>query len=328
MLLQEINGNVVVFEVLDNLVDTDGLIDEAKDVASDVFLRLVKRVVTLMVKEQGDAGSLRFEGRLVHLPPSGEATIVGDLHGDLESLEYILNNCGFLEKVQRGEDVYLIFLGDYGDRGSASPEVYYVVLKLKELFPEKVILMRGNHEGPEDLLPTPHDLPTQFKQKYGEEAGAEIYAELRKLFSYFYCAVLVDERVVLIHGGAPTEASSLEDLAYAHRKHPEESHLEEMLWNDPAEEQKGVQPSPRGAGKLFGVDITEKLLKMLGVRVLIRGHESCPEGFRINHKGRILTLFSTNKPPYSNKHGAYLQLNLAEKITDAEQLKQHLKQFQ
>jgi diadenosine tetraphosphatase ApaH/serine/threonine PP2A family protein phosphatase len=318
---------VLTFKVSKNFAKVNDFVNQAATADPKDFSGLIKRVIALLKKKQKAAKSMLVDGRLVHLAPSGQVTIIGDLHGDLESLTYILKDSGFLKKNRKHENVYLIFLGDYGDRGKASPEVYHVVLKLKELFPEKVILMRGNHEGPEDLIPIPHDLPTQLAEKYGEEAGAKIYAELRELFNYLYCAVFVDERSVLIHGGLPSNASSLRDLAYAHKKHPKESHLEEMLWSDPEEGLKGVQPSPRGAGKLFGIDVTDKLLQMLGVKVLIRGHESCGKGFKINHKGRILTLFSTNKPPYSNKYGAYLQLNLAEKITDAEQLKQHIKQF-
>jgi protein phosphatase len=314
-------------EVLDGLAEAADLVHDAIGVQSEVLSGLVKRVTTLMMKEEGCVGSLRVQGRLVHLPSLGEATIVGDLHGDLESLAYILEDSAFLQRVRRGENVYLIFLGDYGDRGSASPEVYYVVLRLKELFHEKVILIRGNHEGPEDQLATPYDLPIQLKRKYGHEAGARIHVELRKLFSSFHCAVLVHERAVLIHGGVPSEASSLEDLAYAPNKHPQESHLEEMLWNDPEEELKGVRPSPRGLGKLFGTDVTVKLLNMLNVKALIRGHESCQEGFKTNHEGRILTIFSTNKEPYDNRHGAYLQLDLSDKIENGEQLKKHVRQF-
>jgi protein phosphatase len=305
--------------------NTDELINQAKKATDSSFLRLIELANNALEHEQK---AKQINGRLVRLPPSGRATIIGDLHGDLISLMHILKSGGFLTKAQKGDNDYLIFLGDYGDRGLASPEVYYIVLKLKELFPDKVILMRGNHEGPKDLLPYPHDLPAQLKQKYGEKAGARIYAELRRLFDHLYTAVVIEERAVLIHGGPPNKARSIRDLAYAHKRHPKETYLEEMLWSDPEEELEGTQPSLRGAGKLFGPDVTEKLLKLLRVKVLIRGHESCQEGFKINHNGKVLTLFSTNKPPYSNKHAAYLQLNLSKRIESAQQLEKSIKQFQ
>jgi protein phosphatase len=188
--------------------------------------------------------------------------------------------------------------------------------------------MRGNHEGPKDMIPYPHNLPLQFKQKYGEEAGTRIYKELRRLFDLLYNAVLIDKYAILIHGGFPSGASSLEDLAYAHKKHPKETFLEEMLWSDPQEELSGTLPSLRGAGKFFGADVTKRILKLLDVKVLIRGHEPCEEGYKINHDRKVLTLFSTNKPPYNNKYAAYLQVDLLKKIRNAQTLKKHIKQFE
>jgi protein phosphatase len=314
--------------ILSKRSTVDDFVNQAKIVKDTDFLALVKCVILLLTKEQKAEKSKLNRGRLVRLLPSGEATIVGDLHGDLESLEYILKDSCFVEKAQRSQDVHLIFLGDYGDRGSASPEVYSLVLRLKELFPDKVILMRGNHEGPEDMLPYSHDLPNQIKVKYGEEAGANIMVELRRLFDHLYTAVIIEDSAVLIHGGLPSKAESIRALIYAHKKHPEVTYLEEMLWSDPQEDLLGTELSPRGAGRFFGADVTKKLLKMLNVMILIRGHESSPEGYKINHNGKVLTLFSTNKSPYTNKHAAYLQIDLSSKIKSAHQLKKYIKQFE
>jgi len=294
--------------------------------SSDELLQVIEDAVQLLTIEAGKVGSLEIAGKLVRVPPRGEIIVVGDIHGDLESLAHILKNSDFVGKARRGKDSLLVFLGDYGDRGLYSPEIYYVVLKLKEMFPRKVVLMRGNHEGPNDLLAYPHDLPAQLNRKFGE-AGAEIYTKLRKLFDQLYNAVLVEDRYILLHGGVPSKASTMEDLAYAHEKHPRETHLEEILWSDPNDFIKGTYPSPRGAGRLFGEDVTEKLLKILNVKVLIRGHEPSEEGFKTNHNGKVLTLFSRKGPPYLNEHGAYLQLSASEKLENAKQLLQHVRKF-
>jgi protein phosphatase len=231
-----------------------------------------------------------------------------------------------MEKARRNENIALIFLGDYGDRGPHSPEVYYIVLKLKELFPEHVVLMMGNHEGPDDLMPRPYDLPAHLQRKFSDSAPYA-HTAMRKLFRQLYNAVLIDEKYILLHGGVPSAASSMEDLAFAHMKHPNETHLEEMLWSDPHENIKGIISSPRGAGKLFGEDVTERLLKMLNTNVLIRGHETSKEGFRMNHSEKILTLFSRRGPPYYNKSGAYLHVDLTKKVESAKQLLQYVHKF-
>jgi hypothetical protein len=305
----------------------NGIIERAKTASVEDLSITIERVISLLSKEQKNRRKMGAHGRLFRLQPQGTAIIVGDLHGDLESLARIIEDSNFMNAIPKDGGMHLIFLGDYGDRGSASPEVYYTVLKLKELYPERVVLMRGNHEGPDDMIPFPYDLPHQFQRKYGRKDGEKTLIQLRKLFSRFYSAVMIEGQAVLIHGGVPSTAKSIKDLAHAHKTHPREPLLKDMLWSDP-QESRGIQPSPRGIGNLFGPDVTREFLRLLNVKVLIRGHECCPEGSRIDHDNRVLTLFSTNKRPYTNGHGAYLQYDLSTKIQDARDLILCIRQFE
>ena len=302
------------------------LVTKSLEASLDEFLQLTTQVTTLLRNEAGQVGSMTVTGHLIEALPKGEAIIVGDLHGDLETLSVVLETSAFLQKAASGDHSLLIFLGDYGDRGRFSAEVYHIVLTLKTSFPEHVVLMRGNHEGPDDLLASPHDLPNHLHNRFGEN-WSKAYLKLKDLCSCLYSAVVVEDRCVLLHGGVPSMAKSPDDVAYAHAKHPRESHLEEILWSDPEEGLLGTHLSPRGAGKLFGQNITEEFLKILNVRVLIRGHEPADVGYKISHGGKVLTLFSRKGEPYFNNQGAFLQLNLTEKIEDAFQLERFVKQL-
>lgn len=302
------------------------IVKEAMEAPVQDFSKLVEKATLQLRKEKGKTGNLQVLGRLIKIKPLGETVVIGDLHGDLESLVQILQDSKILQRMKESQSVFLIFLGDYGDRGEFSAEIYYTVLTFKLQYPTQVILMRGNHEGPKDLLAFPHDLPTQFQTRFGAEwAGA--YDKIFALFDHLYNAILVEERFFIVHGGLPQEARTLEDFAYAHEKCPKRRFLEDMLWSDPADSLQGVYPSPRGAGNLFGKDITTDILKSLGVKVLIRGHESCNDGFKINHDGEILTLFSRKGAPYFNEYGAYLDVRLSEKFLSAEQLLPHVHKF-
>jgi protein phosphatase len=53
---------------------------------------------------------------------------------------------------------------------------------------------------------------------------------------------------------------------------------------------------------------------------MVRGHEPCQEGFKLDHNRKILTLFSRKGPPYFNDHGAYLRIDLSKRIRNAEEL--------
>jgi protein phosphatase len=301
-------------------------VKEAMETSADGFTKLVAEARRLLEKESGRVGNLQILGRLVKMKPLGEAVVVGDLHGDLESLIQILQQSEILQRMEKSQLVFLIFLGDYGDRGEFSAEVYFTVLSLKLQHPMQVVLMRGNHEGPRDLLASPHDLPVQFQNRFGKE-WAEAYKGILELFPLLCNSVYVEERYLIVHAGLPQQARTIQDFAYAHMKHPKVTLLEDMLWSDPQESLEGTSPSTRGAGHLFGNDITTAVLKALKVKILIRGHEPCSEGFRIDHDGKILTLFSRKGPPYFNTYAAYLDVNLFKKFQNVTQLVPYIHKF-
>lgn len=66
---------------------------------------------------------------------------IGDIHGCLYAVE------GLIERlpISWGND-FLIFLGDYIDRGPDSSRVIDFILDLRSQYPEKVIALKGNHE--------------------------------------------------------------------------------------------------------------------------------------------------------------------------------------
>ena len=66
--------------------------------------------------------------------------IVGDIHGCDEAFEELL------DKTHPGAADRLILLGDLFDRGPESWEVYQTVRRLDEIFGDRFILLRGNHE--------------------------------------------------------------------------------------------------------------------------------------------------------------------------------------
>ncbi len=131
----------------------------------------------------------------------------------------------------------------------------------------------------------------------------------------------------MVHGGLPSKIRSLQEIAEAVRLHPRKTILEELLWNDPDEQIDRVYPSARGAGNVFGKAVTNKVLRRLGVKILIRGHESARDGYKISHEGKVLTLFSCKGPPYYNRNGAFLNVPLAEKFENANQLLPFIHRF-
>lgn len=302
------------------LTSLDELVEKTTSITGPEMLILMRKVESILEHERrcGDQGGSRIEEGLVHIPRSGELIVVGDIHGDLETLVWILKNSGAIERIEGGHG-RILFLGDYGDRGDKSPEVYSVVLHLKAMYPGSVILLRGNHEGPRDLQAVPYDLPYQFSNRFGDY-GRLICEELQMFFDALHHAAILDGKYLLLHGGVPSLAGSLNEIAQANLTHPTTTHLEEILWNDPLEGMKGTAPSPRGAGKLFGDDVTRHALRLANVKTLVRGHEPCYDGISVSHNGMILTVFSRKGFPYGNMHAAYILIDTAEPALSAYEL--------
>ncbi|MDH5816052.1 MAG: metallophosphoesterase family protein [Candidatus Nezhaarchaeota archaeon] len=287
--------------------------------APDDFIELSIKVRDLLKEERRkvDVGNYESHGSLAKIKSEvGRLVIVGDIHGDYESLITILSSIDLSQAT-------LVFLGDYIDRGSQSPHVVYEVLNVKLRNPSSVILLMGNHEGPPELPVYPHDFPTYLSLLYGS-SWKRVYHSIMDCFSQFYACSLLEGSIFMVHGGVPTRVVTVDSLANAYR---DIELLEELLWNDPMPT-RGVEVSPRGAGFLFGPDVTERFLKLLNVKVVIRSHEPCEEGYEVHHDGKLMTIFSRKGPPYFNSLAAYLDIRSPKSITNAHQLaKEYVRKF-
>lgn len=235
--------------------------------------------------------------------------IVGDLHGDIKSLFKILYDIDF-EYFLANYNNKLIFLGDYVDRGNDSIAVLYTVCYLKQRYPDSVILMRGNHEAPLEFPFSAHDLPHKISTYFGKDLGQTIYKKILSLFQLFPLVTIIENQLLLVHGGLPTaiEKEDFQELiAYAQENHKQNRILEELLWSDPRSDirnGKNWEESRRGIGRHFGMAVSRKWLDMSGAKVIVRGHEPCA-GFKIDHDGMVMTLFSC-KESYPKFEAAYI----------------------
>ncbi|MCW4030268.1 MAG: serine/threonine protein phosphatase [Candidatus Bathyarchaeota archaeon] len=283
----------------------DSLVSGAKAAATPDFVELTQKVTHQLLKERKGVRK-----GLVQLKPEGSGIVIGDLHGDLKSLQTILQKSSATEKLQ-SKEATMVFLGDYGDRGRHSAEVYHIVLSLKVAYPDQVVLLRGNHEAPRGMMASPHDLPYEFRRHFDDD-WEQAYDALWELWAELANAVLVEGQYLMVHGGVSPKIRSIQDLA-----DPKGTMLVDLLWSDPDDSLRGIEASPRGFGHLFGADVTQTVLETLNVGMLIRGHQPNQRGYQLNHGGRVLTLFSCKGAPYHNRYGSYLEVPLAKKYPDS-----------
>jgi len=208
---------------------------------------------------------------------------VGDTHGDFDSTRKIVNL--FLDEKYD----YIVFLGDYVDRGISQIENINYVLCLKLFYPESVILLRGNHETP--LANLHYGFYYEVLQKLNK-SFYEMYSELFAKMPY---AVLVNNSVLALHGGIAESLRTIQQIENIGKNliNVRDPLVLQILWNDPSEDVLGFQPSMRGPGiMVFGKDVFEDFAKKNDIDLLIRAHEVFYEGYRYFFGGKLLSIFS------------------------------------
>ena len=81
---------------------------------------------------------------LIQKLTAGPVDIVGDIHGEIDSLVALINRLGYDQKGNHPENRKLVFVGDFCDRGPDSPTVINLVEKLVQAGNAFAVL--GNHE--------------------------------------------------------------------------------------------------------------------------------------------------------------------------------------
>ena len=291
-------------------------------------VRQAKYILQAGRRNKSIAGG-RVCGGLLEVYDLENLVIISDLHGDSNSLFRILSEINYKQFLSK-ELNKLVFLGDYIDRGSDSLSILYSVCYLKSTYPDSVILMKGNHEAPAEFPFSPHDFPYEVEDRFGNR-WREIYKDILSMFTMLTLATVVKHKLLLVHGGLPTQEAAAENfresIAFAHERQVRNSVLEEILWNDPRQidENKGQERSRRGLGRYFGPNVTRTWLQATGTKAVIRGHEPC-QGFRLDHDNMIMTLFSCTGL-YPNSAAAYLMINASKLdiIQDAKDLSVYVK---
>jgi len=263
---------------------------------AEKFVELIESVKPLLRK---NSNNFIFENGLARIVSKGKLVVIGDIHGDIDTLNKIFEVID-VENFLKDKNNVIAFLGDYADRGKYGPEVFEKLFELKVNYSDQVLLLRGNHEISEHWDVFPFDLGYQLRDRFKDKAGI-VFRSLIEIFDLLPFAAYIENFAFLVHGGIPIDAKNLKEIAKGRV-----DTLIQLVWNDPFEGY-GYRYSPRGIGYLFGLDITEGFLNENNLKFIIRGHEPC-EGFKFNHKDKVITVFSTKV--YRNKKAGILVLDL------------------
>nr|GMD59485.1 serine/threonine-protein phosphatase PP2A-2 catalytic subunit [Ipomoea batatas] len=224
-------------------------------------------------------------------PVKSPVTICGDIHGQFHDLAELFRIGG------KCPDTNYLFMGDYVDRGYYSVETVTLLVALKVRYPQRITILRGNHESRQ--ITQVYGFYDECLRKYG---NANVWKTFTDLFDYFPLTALVESEIFCLHGGLSPSIETLDNIRSFDRVQevPHEGPMCDLLWSDP-DDRCGWGISPRGAGYTFGQDISEQFNHTNSLKLIARAHQLVMEGYNWSHEQKVVTIFSA--PNYCYRCG-------------------------
>lgn len=155
---------------LDQMID---YLDSLTALSIDDLLMLCKSAKEVLSKEEN----------AVHV--SCPVTVCGDVHGQFHDLVELFRIGG------RPPETNFLFLGDYVDRGNHSVETVCLLLALKVRYPQRIFLLRGNHESRQ--ITQVYGFYDECMSKYG---SAEAWRQLTDVFDTLPLTAVIEGTVL------------------------------------------------------------------------------------------------------------------------------------
>lgn len=214
-------------------------------------------------------------------------------------------------------DTNYLFMGDFVDRGSHSVETFLLLIALKVRYPERITLIRGNHESRQ--ITQVYGFYDECLRKFG---SVNVWRYCTNIFDYLALAAIIDNKIFCVHGGLSPSINTLDEIRSIERKQevPHDGAMCDLMWSDP-DESPGWSVSPRGAGYLFGGDIVEKFNRENKIDLICRAHQLVMEGYKSMFNDTLVTVWSA--PNYCYRCG-----NVAAILELDENLETNFKKFE
>lgn len=128
-------------------------------------------------------------------------TVCGDVHGQFDDLMELFKTGGISPKTN------YLFMGDFVDRGFNSVETFLLLLALKVRYPDRITLIRGNHESRQ--ITQVYGFYDECIRKYG---SINVWRYCTEVFDYLAIAALIDKNIFCVHGGLSPSITTIDEV--------------------------------------------------------------------------------------------------------------------
>ena len=128
----------------------------------------------------------------------GPLIVTGDFHGQFQDMLKVMDEVGGPPPHNKW-----LIMGDYIDRGNNSIETVTLLLAYKVLYPDKMFMLRGNHEC--ESISRIYGFYNECQRRY----SLQLWKRFTDLFNFLPVAGLIDDRILCMHGGLSPELDSL-----------------------------------------------------------------------------------------------------------------------
>ena len=132
-------------------------------------------------------------------------TVCGDVHGQFHDLMELFKIGGDCPQTN------YLFMGDFVDRGFNSVETFLLLLALKIKYPERITLIRGNHESRQ--ITQVYGFYDECMRKYG---SINVWRYCTEVFDYLALSALVDNKIFCVHGGLSPSFNSIDEVKFSY----------------------------------------------------------------------------------------------------------------
>lgn len=171
-----------------------------------------------------DESAKIFSNEKMLLELEAPIKVFGDVHGQFFDLFRLFDISGY----PGGENKFL-FIGDYVDRGKQSIETICLLLAFKVKYPERLFLLRGNHEC--HSINRMYGFYDECRRRY----SMKVWKDFALCFNQLPVAAVIDDRVLCMHGGLSPDLSDLQIINEQNRPQevPDAGLLCDLVWSDP-----------------------------------------------------------------------------------------------